>query len=165
MASTGEVACFGKDKEEAYLKGMLATGGKIPEKGIFISLGGQQKKQDLLASCKMLTKLNLPLYASEKTAAFLSENGIKTTMLYKIHEKKSPNILDHFQSHKIDLVINIVDKHIKKDFNDDFEIRRAASDNNISLVTKAKTAEVLINALVEKGLIGLEVVPWSKYRE
>lgn len=165
MASTGEVACFGKDKEEAYLKGMLATGGKIPEKGIFISLGGQQKKQDLLASCRMLTKLNLPLYASEKTATFLSENGIKTTMLYKIHEKKSPNILDHFQSHKIDLVINIVDKHIKKDFNDDFEIRRAASDNNISLVTKAKTAEVLINALVEKGLIGLEVVPWSKYRE
>ena len=39
MASTGEVACFGDDVEEAYLKAILATGGRIPKKGIFISLG------------------------------------------------------------------------------------------------------------------------------
>lgn len=163
MASTGEVACFGKDIEEAYLKGMLATGGKIPQKGVFVSLGGDQKKKDLLDSCKKLASLGLSIYASEKTAAFLTENGLKATMLYKIHEKKSPNILDHFQSNKIDLVINIVDKDIRKDFNDDFEIRRAASDNNIALVTKAKTAELLTNALYSKGLKGLEIKSWSEY--
>lgn len=163
MASTGEVACFGKDIEEAYLKGMLATGGKIPQKGVFVSLGGDQKKKDLLESCKMLSELGLTIYASEKTAAFLRENGIKATMLYKIHEKKSPNILDHFQSNKIDLVINIVDKDVRKDFNDDFEIRRAASDNNITLITKAKTAELFTNALYNKGLKGLMIKSWSEY--
>ncbi|PIP75118.1 MAG: carbamoyl phosphate synthase large subunit, partial [Candidatus Levybacteria bacterium CG22_combo_CG10-13_8_21_14_all_35_11] len=42
MSSTGEVACFGEDLEEAFLKGELAVGGKIPEKGIFISLGGDE---------------------------------------------------------------------------------------------------------------------------
>src|SRR2546430_17181227 len=35
MASTGEVACFGEDLEESYLKAILATGGSIPKKGIF----------------------------------------------------------------------------------------------------------------------------------
>jgi len=30
MASTGEVACFGEDVEEAYLKAIIATGGKVP---------------------------------------------------------------------------------------------------------------------------------------
>jgi carbamoyl-phosphate synthase large subunit len=164
MASTGEVACFGKDLEEAFLKGILSTGGEIPTKGIFVSLGGEQKKLDFLASCKQITKLNLPIYATEKTAKFLKEHGVKTKMLYKIHEKKSPNILDYFQSGKIDLVINIVDKHYKKDLNDDFAIRRTASDSNILTMTKVKKAALLINALVNKGVEKLEIKPWSEYK-
>src|SRR6185437_2366631 len=83
MASTGEVACFGTDLEEAYLKGILATGGKIPEKGIFISLGGDKKKEDFLTSSKLLTKLNLPIYATENTHKFLTQHGVKTKRLYK----------------------------------------------------------------------------------
>ncbi len=39
MASTGEVACFGEDKYEAYLKAMLSTGFKLPEKNILLSIG------------------------------------------------------------------------------------------------------------------------------
>jgi hypothetical protein len=164
MASTGEVACFGKDIEEAFLKGILATGERIPAKGIFVSLGGDQKKQAFLACCKLLPRLNLPIYATEKTARFLNENGIKAKKLYKIHEKQSPNILDYFQSGKIDLVINLVDKHFKKDLNDDFAIRRTASDANILTMTKVKKAETLINALVNKGLEKLEIKAWSEYR-
>lgn len=163
MASTGEVACFGKDVEEAYLKGILATNGKIPTKGVFVSLGGDQKKQDFLASCKNLQKLNLPIYATEKTAKFLQTNNIQAKTLYKIHEKKSPNILDHFQTGKIDLVINIVDNHLKKDLNDDYFIRRAAVDANIPIMTKVKKADLLIKALVNKGLAKLEIKPWSEY--
>lgn len=164
MASTGEVACFGKDVEEAFLKGTLATGGKIPEKGIFISLGGDQKKQDFLPAAKQVAKLGIQLYATEKTAAFLSKHGIKTKMLYKIHEKKSPNVIDYFHSNKIDLVINIVDIHFKKDINDDYAIVRAASDSNILIMTKVKKAELLISALVNKGLKKLEVKAWSEYK-
>lgn len=163
MASTGEVACFGKDVEEAYLKGILATGGKIPQKGIFISLGGENKKHDFLASCKKLVKLNLPLYATEKTAQFLATNGIKTKKLYKIYEKKSPNIIDYFHSGKIDLVINIVDKSLQKDIQDSFEMRRAAADSNILIMTKVKKAALLVDALANKGLTKLEIKPWSQY--
>lgn len=39
MASTGEVACFGSDRYEAYLKAMMSTGFKIPKKNILISIG------------------------------------------------------------------------------------------------------------------------------
>ncbi len=163
MASTGEVACFGRDLEEAYLKGILATGGKIPEKGIFISLGGENKKHDFLNGSHKITKIGLPLYATEKTAQYLTGKGIKVKMLYKIHEKKSPNILDYFQNNKIDLVINIVDKNIKKEVNDDYHIRRTAVDNNILMLTKIKKAELFINALVEKGLEKLEIKAWSEY--
>ena len=39
MASTGEVACFGSDRFEAYLKAVLSTGFKIPKKNILLSIG------------------------------------------------------------------------------------------------------------------------------
>ena len=39
MASTGEVACFGEDRYEAYLKAMLSTGFKMPEKSVLVSIG------------------------------------------------------------------------------------------------------------------------------
>ena len=39
MASTGEVACFGEIRYEAYLKAMISTGFKIPKKNILLSIG------------------------------------------------------------------------------------------------------------------------------
>lgn len=42
MSSTGEVACFGKDRYEAYLKALLSTGFVVPPAGssVFLSVGG-----------------------------------------------------------------------------------------------------------------------------
>lgn len=84
-------------------------------------------------------------------------------MLYKIHEEIAPNLLDYFQAGKIDLAINVVDTHLKKDLNDDYFIRRAAVDSNILVFTKIKQAQLFIQALVEKGLSKLEIKSWSEY--
>lgn len=39
MASTGEVACFGNNRYEAYLKALMSTGFQIPQKTILLSIG------------------------------------------------------------------------------------------------------------------------------
>ena len=39
MASTGEVACFGENRYEAYMKGVLSTGFSIPRKSVLLSIG------------------------------------------------------------------------------------------------------------------------------
>ena len=39
MASTGEVACFGENRYEAYLKALMSTGMQIPERTILLSVG------------------------------------------------------------------------------------------------------------------------------
>ena len=163
MSSTGEVACFGDDLEEAYLKAILATGGKIPRKGIFISLGGDEKKARFLESAMKLVTLDVPLYATEKTSAFLREHGVATTMLYKIHEEKSPNVLTYFRENKIDLAINIVEGHIEKEIDDDYAMRRYAVDHNIPLFTKIKQARLFVNALTEKDLATLPIKSWNEY--
>ncbi len=163
MSSTGEVACFGQDTEEAFLKGEIAVGGRIPKKGIFISLGGDINKMLFLPSIKKAVSLRIPIYATEKTALFLAKNGIKAKRLYKIHENKSPNILKFFQDRKIDLAINIVDDSLKKDLNDDFAIRRSATDHNIPLFTKLKKGELFIEAITTKSLDDLQIKSWDEY--
>merc|ERR1711990_478536 len=44
MQSTGEVACFGKNQHEAFLKAMIAAGFKLPTKNILISIGPLAQK-------------------------------------------------------------------------------------------------------------------------
>ena len=163
MASTGEVACFGQDLEEAYLKAIIATGGHVPEKGIFISLGGEDKKARFLESARLLSTLGIPLYATEKTCAFLHAHGIEATMLYKIHENQSPNILTYFRENIIDLAINIVDSHVKKELDDDYVMRRFAVDHNIPLFTKIKQARLFIRAIVAKDLAAIPIKSWNEY--
>jgi carbamoyl-phosphate synthase large subunit len=163
MASTGEVACFGEDLEEAYLKAIIATGGTVPHKGIFISLGGDEKKEKFLESMQLLGTLGIPLYATERTSAFFREHGIETTLLYKIHEQKSPNVLTYFADNKIDLAINIVEGHIKKELDDDYAMRRYAVDHNIPLFTKIKQARLFVRAIVAKDLETIPIKAWDEY--
>ena len=163
MASTGEVACFGEDLEEAYFKGALAVGDTIPKKGIFISIQGSRNKEDFLASVRKLKKLKIPLYGTEKTNKFLNNNGIPCNHVHKIHESKKLNVLHLFQQGKVDLVINIVNTDARKDVDDSSQMRRAVIDHNITLLTDFKKAKLFVNALHDKELSDLQIKSWDEY--
>ncbi len=163
MTSTGEVACFGNTVEEAFLKAELSVGEKIPKKGIFVSLGGDENKIKFLDMVPYLNKLNIPIYATEKTSNFLTQHGVKVNILHKIYEGKSPNILEYFQKGVIDLAININDIYMKKHINDDYSIRRSAVDHNITLFTNLKKAELFIKAVSEIPVEELQIKSWNEY--
>jgi len=57
MASTGEVACFGKDKYEAYIKALLATAFSLPKKNILLSIGSFKEKTEFLPSARKLHQM------------------------------------------------------------------------------------------------------------
>uniref|UniRef100_T1H0M1 MGS-like domain-containing protein n=1 Tax=Megaselia scalaris TaxID=36166 RepID=T1H0M1_MEGSC len=76
MASTGEVACFGENRYEAYLKAMISTGFQIPKKGILLSIGSFKHKVELLPSIRDLAKMGFKLYASMGTGDFYTEHGV-----------------------------------------------------------------------------------------
>ena len=54
MASTGEVACFGEDRYEAYVKALLSTGFRMPNKTILLTVGSYKVNNPLLFYCYML---------------------------------------------------------------------------------------------------------------
>ena len=62
MSSTGEVACFGEHRYEAYLKAMLSTGFRIPRKNILISVGSYKHKIEMMASVRQLCNMGYKLY-------------------------------------------------------------------------------------------------------
>jgi len=163
MASTGEVACFGKDIYEAFLKSLIATGNHLPQKSVFISLAGEENKVKFLESAKILAKTHLLIYATAGTSKYLKLHGINATKLYKIYEHKKPNVLDYLYTKKIDLVINIFDPYFKKEFDDDYLIRRATIDFGIPLLTNMQTAELFVKAISLKKLSDLKALPWDYY--
>ncbi len=77
MVSTGEVACFGENYYEAYLKALMSTGFRLPKKNILLSIGSYKDKLVLLSSVKTLEQMGFNLYASRGTADFYSEHNIK----------------------------------------------------------------------------------------
>jgi len=165
MASTGEVACFGDDLEEAFLKAELSVGVKIPKKGIFISIGGEPNKYKFLEQAiPYLFALDLPLFATEKTARLLRRYGLSAKRLYKIYEKKDPNVIDYFKTGKIDLVINIPDQDVEQDINDGYLIRRAAIDNNMAVFTNQQKATLFLKAITEKKIETLPIKAWDEYK-
>ncbi len=163
MASTGEVACFGDDIHEAFLKSIIATGTHLPQKAVFISLAGDENKVKFLESARTLSQLNLKIFATAGTSAFLQKNSVPANMLYKIHEEKKPNVLDILHAKKVDLVINIIDPYFKKEFDDDYQIRRTTIDFGIPLLTNLQTAELFTTSLSVKKLEDLKALPWDSY--
>ena len=163
MASTGEVATFGEDIEEAYLKAMLATGGNIPTKGIFVSVNGDEKKEAFLNCVRELRELNLPLYAPEETWTLLDEHGIEATMLYGPGEQTEPNVLSCFREGLVDLAIVIVEGKMQKELDDHYMMRRLAVDSNTPLLTKIKQVRLFARALRDKELETIPIKSWSEY--
>ncbi|NTU73902.1 carbamoyl-phosphate synthase (glutamine-hydrolyzing) large subunit [Candidatus Roizmanbacteria bacterium] len=163
MASTGEAACFGRTLEEAYLKAQISVGASIPKKGVFVSIGDEENKIRFMGSFLRLKALGLPIYATEKTAKFLKLNGVKAKVLYKLHEKKQPDVLSCFEKGLVDLAINITDHRYPKDIRDRYILRRVAVDHNISLFTNRHKASLFIKSLIENGLSKLQVKEWKEY--
>lgn len=171
MASTGEVACFGKDIYEAYLKALLSTGISFRKNSALISLGGDEGKQRLLEGCRLLHKMGYTIYATDKTDKFLKIYKIPSHMVYKVYEEKKPSVLEIIHNNKVGLVINLSDrsdlgvKELTHVISDGYLIRRATVDANIPLFTKATIANLFIRSIYKYKFGQLQIKSWNEYLE
>ncbi len=163
MSSTGEVACFGDTLEEAFLKSLLSTGFKLPKQNILLTLGDLEDKIEFLDSAKKLAEMGFKIYATTNTQELLRENGVKSTRVYKISEKKSPNILNFLEKKKFDLVINTPSAEQKFSEQDGYVIRRKAIDYNIPLINNIKIAILVVNSIYKYRPEQLEIKSMDEY--
>lgn len=163
MSSTGEVACLGDDFNEAFLKSMLSTGHKIPQKGVLLSTGTNKQKAELLDELTFLKKMGLKFYGTKGTADFYNNNGIEVEVLFRPYDDQEPSILSYLANGSIDLVINIPKSAEKVELDSDYIIRRKAIDLNIPLITNIQFAKRFIKALKRYKVSDLSIKSWDEY--
>jgi len=163
MASTGEVACFGHDVQDALLKSLLSTGFRYPKTGVLISIGRDKDKIDFTNSARTLHEMGLPLYATAGTADFMNKEGIPVTSLYKEKDKKSPSVVEYLAKEKIDLVINIPKEYSTEENLDGYAIRRNAVDLGIPLFTNLQLAKLTVQSINKVPSKNLEIMAWDEY--
>ncbi len=156
MASTGEVASFGRDRYEAYIKATISTGFKLPEKNILLSIGSFKDKMEILPSVRKLHQLGYNLFATSGTADFLEEHGIKVKYLEVLgseekDQKSEYSLSQHLATNMIDLYINLPSNNrFRRPANymsKGYRTRRMAVDYQTPLITNVKIAKILIEAL------------------
>ncbi|XP_075451272.1 multifunctional protein CAD-like isoform X4 [Ascaphus truei] len=165
MTSTGEVACFGENRYEAYLKAMLSTGFKIPQKNILLTIGSYKNKSELLPTVRALESLGYSLYASLGTADFYTEHGIKVkAMDWPFEEpdsdgvlrEKQWSIMDHLAENHFDLVINLSmrnagGRRLSSFVTRGYRTRRLAVDYSVPLIIDIKCTKLFVEALRQVG--------------
>ncbi|KAG6006406.1 hypothetical protein E4U21_007072 [Claviceps maximensis] len=155
MASTGEVACFGVDKYEAYLKALLSTGFKIPKANILLSIGSYKDKGELLPSIQKLQRIGYKLFATAGTADFLQEHGVQVQYLEVLGRDEDISsefsLTQHLAKNMIDLYINLPSNNKYRRpanyMSKGYMTRRMAVDYQIPLVTNVKNAKILVEAI------------------
>jgi len=146
------VACFGETFQDAFINALIASNFYIPKRddAILISMG--ETRKGILPYARMLGRTGYRIFATQHTAEEFSKNGIDCRILYKVSEKKKPNIMDYLQNREIRLVINIPshegDPASHRILKDEYLIRRKAAEFGIPIVTNLQLARALTKALV-----------------
>jgi carbamoyl-phosphate synthase large subunit len=149
MASTGEVACFGRSFREAFLDSLVASGVRLPRTGdtILVTVGGS-KDQAVEIARKAYAK-GFRVAATRNTAKAIKTGGVPCRAVYKVSEGGTPNILDMLEGNEIQFVINTPnpDRLDSRTVSDGYRIRRKAVEYGIPLITNLELAGMLVDML------------------
>ncbi|NBB90086.1 MAG: ATP-grasp domain-containing protein, partial [Spirochaetes bacterium] len=158
MRSTGEAIGIGSSFGEAFAKATSSAGSELPTGGrVFVSIHDSDK-ETLLPIVRKLAELGFEITATRGTADFLFRNGIFTEVMLKVHEGH-PNVVDHLEAGRIDLVINTpLGRFTQRD--DDY-LRIQALRHRVPYTTTTSAAEAALEGITyrKRGEVSAEPLP------
>ena len=114
---------------------------------VFLTIADKDKEA-ALPLIRRFYNLGFNLEATSGTAEFLRKHGLRTRLLRKISEGSNDIVKTLSQGH-VNYVINTIDVNQHNTRLDGYEIRNAAVENNVSLLTSLETVSVLLDVLEE----------------
>jgi carbamoyl-phosphate synthase large subunit len=151
MKSTGEAIGYDDKLNRALYKALQAAGTHLQNYGTVLVTVSDRDKQEALPLIRRFYNLGFNIEATQGTARFLKDNGIRTHVLRKISDG-SDEILDSLRQGHIAYVINTRDIGTMNQASDGYMIRRCATENNITMFTALDTVRVLLDVLEETTL-------------
>ena len=151
MKSTGEAIGYDDKLNRALYKAMQAAGTRLQNYGTIFATIADKDKEEALPLIRRFYNLGFNIEATEGTAKFLKNNGIRTRTLGKITDGSS-EIPDALRQGHIAYVINTRDVGDSNQLNDGSHIRALATENNVTVFTALDTVRVLLDVLEETTL-------------
>ena len=151
MKSTGEAIGYDDKLNRALYKALQASGMHLQNYGTVLATIADKDKEEALPLIRRFYNLGFNIQATEGTAQFLKENGIRTHVLQKIGDG-SNEIPDALRQGHIAYVINTRDIDSVGHASDGYQIRRYATENNVTIFTALDTVKVLLDVLEETTL-------------
>ena len=151
MKSTGEAIGYDDKLNRALYKALQASGTRLQNYGTVFATIADKDKEEALPLIRRFYNLGFNIEATEGTARFLKENGIRTRILQKITDG-STEIPDALRQGHIAYVINTRDIGDSNQMNDGSQIRAFATENNVTIFTALDTVRVLLDVLEETTL-------------
>ena len=151
MKSTGEAIGYDDKLNRAVYKALQASGMHMQNYGTVLATIADCDKEEALPLIRRFYNLGFNIEATEGTAKFLKENGIRTHVLRKISDG-SDEIAESIRQGHIAYVINTSDPGSSGVMRDGFEIRKYATENNVTMFTSLDTVRVLLDVLDETTL-------------
>ena len=150
MKSTGEVMGSDVNLEKSLYKALVSAGINVKEQGNILFTISRKDKEEALELARRFSELGYALSATEGTASYFKDNGLKVETVGKIG-KSEYSVLDAVYSAKVDVIINTPNKE-KDSAKDGFKIRRAASEQGIVCLTSLDTASALLKVMESMSL-------------
>ncbi len=161
MKSTGEAIGYDDSLTRALYKSLQASGMTVVNYGTVFLTIADKDKEAALPLIRRFYNLGFNLEATEGTASFLREHGLRTRMLRKISEG-SDDIPKSLAKGHVSYVINTIDVNQHNTRLDGYEIRNAAVENNVSIITALETVSALLDVL-EEITLGVSTID-AEYR-
>jgi len=137
MRSTGEVLGLADSFGLAFYKAQEGAQQTLPSDGTVLITVAEPDRPAALEVAKEFDRLGFKIKATEGTHGFLSEHGIASEPIQKMHEGR-PNIVDGIKNKEIDLIINTPSGRMSK--HDDSYIRKAAIKYKLPYITTIAAA-------------------------
>tara|TARA_B100002019_G_scaffold186534_1_gene161068 strand:+ start:2431 stop:5664 length:3234 start_codon:yes stop_codon:yes gene_type:complete len=156
MKATGEVMGIDADLGMAFAKSQMAASSPLPTEGnVFISLKDRDKEK-AIDIIKEYHDLGFNLFSTEGTAKVIEDAGIPVTRLFKLAEKRRPNVLDMIKNGELNFVINTPSTE-RSPRADEVKIRSLAVANSIPVMTNLRAANASALAIRSLKSIKTEV--------
>ncbi|KAI5969570.1 CPA2 [Candida margitis] len=178
MASTGEVACFGRDLLEAYWTSMQSTMNfHVPLPGQGILFGGDLSNDKLGNVAKELSGLGYNFYTANQSAAdYLSKYISESVGVIDFPKTDKRALREIFQDKNIGGVFNLAKSRAEDLLDEDYVMRRNAIDFAIPLFNEPNTSQLFASCLrakignkskfdevPESVIVPEEVQRWSEF--
>ena len=151
MKSTGEAIGYDDKLHRAMFKALTASGMNLQNYGTVLVTLADEDKEEAIPLIRRFYNMGFNIEATSGTAEVLKKNGIRTRVRGKISEG-SEEILDSIRAGYVSYVINTRAILSGNHYDDGVQIRRCATENNVTMFTSLDTVRVLLDVLEETTL-------------